>query len=508
MRKKVRMLLSVIVLTSLTIALGGCRGGKTADDSSKIVVGIAQDLEDSLDPHKAVAAGTKEVLFNMYEGLLKPDPDGNIVPAVAESYEVSEDGTLYTFKLREGVKFHNGEPVTAEDVKYSLEKSAGMTGEETLIPAFSLIKSIEAAPDEKTVTIELSEKNMEFPSYLAMTNAAIIPMDNADPDSSPIGTGPYMFVSRSPQENIVMKRFEDYWGEKAYIEDVTFKIEANADSIVMDLIGGSIDMFPRLTITQVDQLSEDFTIYEGTMNLVQALYLNNAVKPFDDIRVRQALCYGTDIDGVLKLAFDGKGSPIGSSMFPSFGKYYIDELKDTYPYDPEKAKELLKEAGYEKGLKFSITVPSNYQPHIDTAQVLAEQYKKIGVDASINLVEWNTWLSDVYTNRDFETTVIGVDASSMTARALLERFVSDAGGNFINFNDPEYDRVFSEAISSSDDEESTERYKELERILSEDAANVYLQDMAEFVALNKKYEGYVFYPMYIQDIAKLKPAGK
>ncbi|MBQ1527131.1 MAG: ABC transporter substrate-binding protein, partial [Lachnospiraceae bacterium] len=135
-------------------------------------------------------------------------------------------------------------------------------------------------------------------------------------------------------------------------------------------------------------------------------------------------------------------------------------------------------------------------------------YRKIGVDASINLVEWNTWLSDVYTNRDFETTVIGVDASSMTARALLERFVSDAGGNFINFNDPEYDRVFSEAISSSDDEESTERYKELERILSEDAANVYLQDMAEFVALNKKYEGYVFYPMYIQDIAKLKPAGK
>ena len=505
MRKKQLLFLSV-VLASLTIAFGGCQSGKTAESpSSKIVVGIAQDLEDSLDPHKAVAAGTKEVLFNMYEGLLKPDPDGNIIPAVAESYEVSEDGTLYTFKLRDNVKFHDGTPVTAEDVQYSIEKSAGLTGEDSLIAAFSLIEEV-AVTDEHTVTITLSEGDFDFPSYLAMTNAAIIPKANTEPDTKPIGTGPYRYVSRSPQENIVMKRFDDYWGEKAYIEDVTFKIEANADSIVMDLLGGSIDMFPRLTTTQVAQLSDDFTIYEGTMNLVQALYLNNAVKPFDDIRVRQALCYATDIDGLLELAFDGKGSPIGSSMFPSFGKYYVEELNDVYPYDPEKAKELLKEAGYENGFDFTITVPSNYQPHIDTAEVLTEQYKAIGVNATINLVEWSSWLSDVYTNRDFTSTVIGVDASSMTARALLERFVSDAGNNFINFNDPAYDEVFARATSTADDAESTEAYKELEKILTEDAANVYLQDMAEFVALNKKFEGYTFYPMYIQDIAKLKLA--
>ncbi|MBR2275898.1 MAG: ABC transporter substrate-binding protein [Lachnospiraceae bacterium] len=504
MRKKFFRILSVSVFASLAIALGGCQGDKTVN-SSKIVVGIAQDLEDSLDPHKAVAAGTKEVLFNMYEGLLKPDPDGNIIPAVAESYEVSEDGTVYTFRLRDDVKFHNGEPVTAEDVKYSLEKSAGMTGEESLVPAFSLIKGIAIEGDDnRTVVIELSESNMEFPSYLAMTNAAIIPKSNEKPDTEPVGTGPYKYVSRSPQENIVMTRFEDYWGEKANIQDVTFKVEANADSIVMDLLGGSIDMFPRLTTTQVDQLSDQFTIYEGTMNLVQALYLNNAVKPFDDVRVRQALCFGTDIDEILELAFDGKGSPIGSSMFPSFGKYYMDELNEVYTYDPEKAKELLKEAGYENGFDMSITVPSNYQPHIETAEVLVEQLKKIGVNATIDLVEWNTWLSDVYAGRNYESTVIGVDASSMTARALLERFVSDADNNFVNFNNPTYDEVFAKAISTTDDEESTACYKELETILAEDAANVYLQDMAEFVALNKKFDGYVFYPMYIQDIAKLR----
>ncbi|MCR4658020.1 MAG: ABC transporter substrate-binding protein [Lachnospiraceae bacterium] len=505
MRKKGFKILSVTLLVSLAVALGGCRGDK-ADTSSKIVVGIAQDLEDSLDPHEAVAAGTKEVLFNMYEGLLKPEPDGNIVPAVCESYEVSDDGTLYTFKLRKGVKFHNGEEVKASDVKYSIEKSAGMTGQESLIAAFSLIESVDII-DDSTVSIKLSEGNMEFPAYLASMNASIIPESNKEPASNPIGTGPYMYVSRSPQENIVMKRFDDYWGEKAGIENVTFKVEANADTIVMDLLGGSIDMFPRLTTAQVAQLSENFTIYEGTMNLVQALYLNNAVRPFDDIRVRQALCYAVDIDGLLELAFDGKGVPIGSSMFPAFGKYYMEELNDIYPHDIDKAKELLKEAGYENGFSFKITVPSNYQPHIDTAQVLVEQFKEIGVTADINLVEWNSWLSDVYSDRNFESTVIGVDASSMTARALLERFVSDAGNNFINFNDPEYDEIFNKAISTADDEESTAYYKDLERILAEDAANVYLQDMAEFVALNRKFTGYEFYPMYIQDIAKLKLAG-
>ena len=126
MRKRLVSILTVLL--TLTIALGGCAGRK-AGDSSKIVVGIPQDLEDSLDPHKAVAAGTREVLFNVFEGLLKPDENGELIPAVAESYTASEDGLVYTFKLRDGVKFHNGNRVTAEDVKYSIEKSAGMTGE-------------------------------------------------------------------------------------------------------------------------------------------------------------------------------------------------------------------------------------------------------------------------------------------------------------------------------------------------------------------------------------------
>lgn len=502
---KVKGILALCALMTMSIALIGCSGDK-AKDSSEIVVGIPQDLEDSLDPHKALAAGTKEILFNVYEGLLKPDSQGNNIPAVAESYTVSEDLMTYTFKLRDGIKFHNGKNVTADDVKYSIDKFAGISdGSEPLVSAFSVIEEVNII-DDKTVDVVLNTPDTDLPTYLAMVSAAIIPKDNENPDTVAIGTGPYKYVSRSPQENVICEAFDDYWGEKANIKNVTFKVEANADSIVMDLLGGSIDFYARLTIDQVKQLNDEFSVYEGTMNLVQALYLNNNVKPFDDVRVRQALSYATDVDEILDITAEGKGTKIGSSMFPAFGKYYDESLSEMYPTDIEKAKELLKEAGYENGFNMTITVPSNYQPHIDVAQVLAEQYKKIGVNAEIQLVEWNSWLSDVYTGRDFESTVIGVDASYLAASALLSRFESTAANNFINFKSDAYDKAYNKTLTTADDDERTALYLECEKILADEAANVYIQDLPEYVVLNKKFTGYEFYPLYVQDIAKLKLA--
>ena len=488
-----------LVCGALTIALGACSGDKAGESSSQITIGIPQDIEDSLDPHKAVAAGTKEVLFNLYEGLVKPDSSGELQPAIASDYSISEDATTYTFTLREGVKFHDGSMVTAEDVKYSIDRCADTTNGEPLVEAYSNIKSVNIV-DEKTVEVVLNTADSDF---LANMTTAIIPASNENPDTNPIGTGPYRYVSRSPQENFVVEKFDEYWGTPANIENVTFRVCANADSIVMNLQGGSIDMFARLTTTQASQLGDQFDVLEGTMNLVQALYLNNAVEPFNDERVRQALCYAVDPQGIMDLISDGKGTEIGSSMFPAFEKYYMPELNDVYNQDFDKAKELLAEAGYPDGFSFTITVPSNYQQHIDTAQVLVEQLKNIGVTAEIELVEWETWVSEAYTNRNFEATVVGVDASSLTASALLSRFVSDAPNNFINFSNADYDAAYARAEAAVDDEEKTEAFKECERLLAEHAANVYIQDLPCLVALNKKYAGYEFYPLYVQDISKL-----
>ena len=321
---------------------------------------------------------------------------------------------------------------------------------------------------------------------------------------APVGTGPFKFVSRTAQDSIVLERFDEYWGTPAELDKVTFRIIENADSLVMSLQSGAIDLFSHLTTTQASQLGDDFQILEGTMNLVQALYLNNEAEPFNNETVRQALCYAVDKQQIIDLAFDGYGSPIGSSMYPAFQKYFMDELTDYYPYDPEKAMELLAEAGYPDGFSMTITVPSNYQPHIDTAQVIVEQLKAVGITAEIRLVEWGTWLDETYTNRQFQSTVVGVDASNMTARALLERFVSTADDNFINYSDAQYDQLMETAQSTPDDAMQTALYKQAEERLTVTAANVYLQDLADLVALRNGLEGYRFYPIYVMDLSTVR----
>ncbi|MCI9376228.1 MAG: ABC transporter substrate-binding protein, partial [Oscillibacter sp.] len=338
-------------------------------------------------------------------------------------------------------------------------------------------------------------------SYLTL---AILPEDYDQQDTAPVGTGPFKFVSRAAQDSIVLEKFADYWGDAAYLDKVTFKIIENGDSILMSLQSGAIDLFAHLTNTQSAQLGDDFNIEEGTMNLVQAMYLNNAEKPFDDVRVRQALCYAVDKQQIIDLAFDGYGSPIGSSMYPAFGKYFDDSLTNYYTRDIEKAKALLADAGYPDGFSMTITVPSNYSPHIDTAQVIVEQLKEIGVQAEIQLVEWGSWVEDVYGGRKFQSTVIGVDASNMTARALLERFTSDHDKNFINYNSAEYDALFQQAITAASDEEQTAFYKQMEADLTKNAANVYIQDLADLVAVRKGLTGVRFYPIYVLDLSAVR----
>ena len=226
--KRIATLLLVFVM--LTAALCGCKGGKSGKDEpeeteapasvvfgGELTVGIAQDLDDSLDPHKMTAAGTREILFNVFEGLVKPDENGNLTPAIAESYTIGDSGDTFTFTLRDGVKFHNGKTVTVDDVVYSINRVAGKDSDKPLIAQFSAVKSVEA-PDDHTVVVKTKEPYLEFLSYLT---CAIIP-EGSDPADGLIGTGPFKFVSRKAQENIVLERFDDYWGSKAQIEKVTF----------------------------------------------------------------------------------------------------------------------------------------------------------------------------------------------------------------------------------------------------------------------------------------------
>lgn len=527
MKKKKRFLLMLLLVISTVLC--GCSDGKKEGEKNapsvdethsletptqaenqspvyggSIVVGITQDL-DSLDPHKAVAAGTKEVLFNIFEGLVKPDEDGNLVPAIASDYTISEDGKSYTFVLREGVTFHNGALVTAEDIIYSLKRCAGLLEisdpEVLTVSAFSCIEDIikVTTPEGKeAVKIILNTPNTELLGYLT---CSIIPKDYDAQSNVPIGTGPFQFVSYAPLQSFVIEKNKSYYLEgKPYLDKVTFKISANTDSAFLELLGGGIDIFSYLTQEQANQLKEQYQIMNGTMNLVQGLFLNNAKEPFNNSKVRQALFYAVDPKQILDFVGGGNGSVIRSNMFPKFAKYYNSELESTYFYDTGKAKELLKEAGYENGFTFTIQVPSNYQYHIDTAQVIVEQLKQVGITAQIQLIEWSSWLSEVYKNRNYEATVVGLEAK-LVPSDLLKRYCSDSSNNFTNYSNQEFDRIFDKALAATDEKEKVMLYKELQKILNEDAASVYIQDPPLLVAMNKKLSGYTFYPVYVQDMA-------
>ncbi|MDE7300110.1 MAG: ABC transporter substrate-binding protein, partial [Lachnospiraceae bacterium] len=250
MKKHGKILPALLLVLGLAV-LGGCSDESSSDDPNKggadkvnaatgepefggsIVVGITQDL-DSLDPHKARSAGTEEVLFNIFEGIVKPDKDGNLVPAVASDVVIAEDGMSYTFTLREGVKFHNGELVTAEDVVYSLKRCAGLLEtndpEVKVTSALSCISEIEASTDaagKSIITIKLSEANTELLGYLT---GAIIPKNYDRQNEAPVGTGPFRFVSYTRLQNFVIEKNPDYYGTPAYLDKVTFKISADTDA--------------------------------------------------------------------------------------------------------------------------------------------------------------------------------------------------------------------------------------------------------------------------------------
>ena len=512
MKKKLCGLLFTALLTMAV--LGGCADGtgeSSGDKSSaepvyggSAVVGIQQDI-DSLDPHKATAAGTKEILFNIFEGLVKSDENGNLIGAVASDYTLSEDGLVYTFTLREIVKFHNGNVVTAEDVKYSLERVSGLLDGTALISTLSAdkggITSVDIL-DEKTVQVTVGSANTEL---IYSFVAAIIPAGSGEEEGAdPVGTGPFSFVSYTPQVGIMVEKNPDYWQEGLpYLDEVNFKIVGSAETALMELQGGTIDIYPYLTDSQAQALESGNThrVIASPSNVVQALFLNNAAEPMDNALVRQAILYALDKDQINVFVGGGTGTLIGSAMLPTLADYYED-LNDVYGIgaNVEKAKELLVDAGYPDGFDLVIDIPSNYEFHMQTGEVIVEQLKAVGINASINAVEWNTWLNDIYNGRQYTATISGVTCDQ-TPGYMLNRFETTSSKNFINYSNAEYEEVYRKAQAALDLNEKAGYYKQLQQLLVDDAATAFIMVPGNMTAISNRLAGYKFYPIYVQDMS-------
>ena len=474
-------------------------GQETGDRyGGSIVVGVQQDI-DSLDPHKATAAGTKEIIFNIFEGLVKPDENGNLINAVASDYTISEDGLVYTFTLRDNVKFHNGNVVTAEDVKYSLERVSGLLDGTPLISTLSTIKSVDIL-DEKTVQVTVENANTEL---IYSFVAAIIPAGSGEDETAdPIGTGPFSFVSYKPQQGIVLAKNPDYWQEGLpYLDQVEFKIINSADTALLELQGGTIDFYAYLTDSQAQALQGSHQVISSPTNMVQALFLNNAVEPLNDVRVRQAISYALDKESINDFVGGGNGTLLSSAMLPTLKEYYVD-LNDTYgtTANVEKAKELMAEAGYADGFDMEIAIVSTYEFHMQTGEVIVEQLKEIGINATIKGMENSSWLDEVYNGRQFDATITALTCD-MTPGYLMNRFQTDSSKNFINFQSAEYDEIYAKAQAALNPDEKAGYYKELQKILCDQAGSVFIQAPANQTAISSKLEGYKFYPVYVQDMS-------
>ncbi|MEI6857863.1 ABC transporter substrate-binding protein [Psychrilyobacter sp.] len=500
--KKLIGLLAVLILM-----VSGCGKDKTSDESNlktkvdggEVVVRISQDM-DFLDPHKALAAGTYEVMFNVFEGLLKPNSEGNLVPAVAESFEISKDNLIYTFKLRDGIKFHNGKYVRVEDIIFSLTRINGdFPGNSVVKDLAKNIKNIKKI-DEKTVTIELKKVDGII---LSKFTIAIIPKDVVDIEQSPIGTGPFKFIEYLPGQKLVLEKFSDYWIEGVpTIDKVEFSIIKNEQSSILSLQRGEIDLYPRLGSTHIPTLENTHNIIVTEQNLMQILSLNNKVKPFDDLRVRQAIAYAIDSQEIIDTLDAGLGKSIGTNMSPVMKNYYNAETEGIYTHNIDKAKKLLKEAGYENGFEFTLSLPTNYRFHADTGVIVSEQLKKVGIKANLVEVEWGTWLKDIYAGRKYEGTIVALDGK-IEPYDILNRYISDHRRNFMNYESKEYDSVMKKITQTTDEETKIKLYKKTQMILAKDLPVIFIMAPSGIIAMDKDLRGYTSYPIYVQDISTL-----
>lgn len=513
MKKVSKVLLGVTVLM-LSAALCACGGGKknesseTANSSSTetthegFIFGMTQEVT-SVDPHMDTDAATRGVLFNVFEGLVKATPEGDVKPAVASEYTVSDDATVYTFTVRDGITFHDGNAVTPEDIKYSLERSAEIDGESSALSAISDI----AIPDDKTVVLTLSAPDSEF--IYNLTIAILEKANDANQGTAPVGTGPFAIKELKEGQYLDLVKYDGYWDAAAlgdYIPSARSKFISDAQTAFMELKGGSIDALQYLTSDQINTLGDEYNVVEATMMLVHGLFLNNQYEPLQDARVRQALNYAIDRDQINEMMFGGKSQLIQTHGYPTITAWYNADTESTYTHDVDKAKELLAEAGYEGGFDLEITVPSSYTQHVQTAEIIADQFSQIGVNVTLNQVEWSSWLEDVYRGRNYQATVIGFDISSLSPATWYKRYYSTSSNDMTNFSNADYDAAYEAALATIDHEEKHSLYGQMQQILAEQGASVFIEDPADFIAINSKYTGYTTYPVSAIDLSLVKVA--
>jgi peptide/nickel transport system substrate-binding protein len=448
------------ILTTLTAAA-------VAAPPDSLVLGVQLE-PPHLDPTAGAAAAIDEITYaNVFEGLTRIDAEGRVRPGLADRWEVSADGLTYTFHLREKAAFHDGRPLESAHVRFSLDRARGPQSVNAQKGYFAPIAAVET-PDPRTAVVRLSRPDALFLFHMGQGDAAIVAPETAEANKrAPVGTGPFRFERWVAGDRVTLVRNPAYDGPKPALESVTFRFISDPAAQVAALLAGDVDSFPLFgTYDALDQFRADsrFRVTVGSTEGETILAINNGRKPLDDVRVRRALSHALDRNAVIQGAMAGTAQPIGSH-FPPHHPAYVD-LTGMYPHDAAKAKALLAEAGYPNGLELSLKLPP--QTHSRrSGELIAAMLAEAGIRVRIENVEWAAWLENVFRAKDYDLTIV-----SHTEPLDIEIYGRDS--YYFNYRSDRF-RAAAKGLETAADEAALfDTYRALQRIVAEDAVNVFL----------------------------------
>ncbi|WP_019173539.1 ABC transporter substrate-binding protein [Pseudaminobacter salicylatoxidans] len=484
------------ILAAAAIALATSTAAMAA--RTDLVVGVVLE-PPHLDPTAGAAAAIDEVVYaNVFEGLTRVGPKGEVLPDLAESWTVSDDGKVYTFKLHSGVKFHDGSDFSADDVKFSLDRARAEDSTNAQKALFEAIDTVEVV-DPTTVKVTLKQPQGAFLYNMAWGDAVIVSPKSADTNKEkPIGTGPFKFDSWARGAAIKLVKADNYWGAPAALDKVEFRIIPDASAAVPALLSGDVQAFPNMPVgDSLSQLQSDprLKVVIGSTEGETILAMNNKKPPFDNLKVRQAISHALDRKAIIDGASNGLGTPIGSHFAPH-NPAYID-LTGTYPHDVQKAKELLKEAGLENGFKTTLKLPP--PPYArDGGQIIASELREIGIDAEIVPLEWADWLKQVFTDKDYDMTIVShTEPNDIDIYARKDYY--------FNYDNAAFDKVIDELNLTSDEARRRELYGEAQKILAQDAPVGFLFELPKIGVWDANLEGmWDNSPIQANDLTKVK----
>jgi len=449
---------------------------------------------DTLDPHKTSGTLTFQTIKSLYDTLAEPDMNGKIVPALAERWEISDDALVWTFYLKKGVVFHNGDKLTSKDVKATYDRIMDKATGSPKAKEFMSIMGIET-PDDFTVILKLKEPTSPLLASLASGWGAILPKGLIDAGhdfgAQPVGTGPFVLKDWTRDSRIVLEKNNNYWMKGLpTLDEIVMHIIPERAVSVQGLISGQVDVAYVIDKDDLPMLetSPDVKIEKSLTALIMVMSMNCSHPVLKDVRVRQAINHAIDKQKVLDIAYGG-GKTIGTFM--DYDNAYYKDFTALYPYDPEKARKLLAEAGIGQDTTLELFIPQNYELHVKAGEMYQDMLAKVGLNVKIKLVDWSAWLSDVYRGAKYDLTAIG-HTGKLDPDGTLAGYGTE--GRYVKWINLRTAELIAGARKVSGFENRKKMYDEALEIMAKEVPFMYLGSSYRYTAVRKNVSDFRMTP--------------